>query len=240
MSFEDNGRLIDDNLGRSFRQSTPTTRGQFHDFIPPGNLVEACLSGTFSSTTCLTFVHMPGMKKWPLVFSPSSNSDTTENMSPEWSIPCRNWTLRVGVKPVTYIDDTNGLERLSLAKGEYHITEEKQKISIHARKSQEFFATVKARADNLGTRINGEKAQMLCVHPNGSSNVSSYVCINGEKINSSKTLKICGFTFGERPDVSAHFTSMKNSFNKRVWSIRHLKRAGFGCKDLLELYGSLV
>ena len=63
---------------------------------------------------------------------------------------------------------------------------------------------------------------------------------DGERICSESKLKICGFNFEERPDATEHFKAMKLSFNKRVWSIRHLKRAGFKGADLLKLYESLV
>ena len=69
--FSQNGRDITDNYSpevcyfthREFVQSTPTKRGQFLDFVPPGNLVNSCLDGTYSSTKGLTFVFMQGHHK---------------------------------------------------------------------------------------------------------------------------------------------------------------------------------
>ena len=66
--LESNGSLVDElqvdyyNHG-SYLQSTPTNRGQFEEFLPPGNLINSCLSGDYSSTTGMTFVYMRGADK---------------------------------------------------------------------------------------------------------------------------------------------------------------------------------
>lgn len=60
VSFEDNGLALDfmtdELLPTDYHQSTPSARGQFAEFVPPGNLITACLSGSFPSTTGETFV----------------------------------------------------------------------------------------------------------------------------------------------------------------------------------------
>ena len=73
--FERNGTTTDDEVNLSgspplrvgascettpFHQSTPTTRGQFGSFLPPGNLVHG-LEGSFCSESGDTFTNMKGM-----------------------------------------------------------------------------------------------------------------------------------------------------------------------------------
>ena len=54
--FESNSYTTDELLPKDYHQSTSSTRGQFADFRPPGNLVSSCLSGDYSSTAGETFV----------------------------------------------------------------------------------------------------------------------------------------------------------------------------------------
>lgn len=50
---------------RDYTQSTLTVADQFCEFVPPGNLIGACLNGNYSSTTGLTFVHMCRQQGYP-------------------------------------------------------------------------------------------------------------------------------------------------------------------------------
>ena len=172
LSFEENGQIVGD-IGRSYVQSTPSTRGQFHDFLPPGNLECECLSGTFSSTTGRTFDYMPGMRNNVLVFDTSSEEEFKEPSEPVSGEERTNWTPRPQIQPVTYIDDTNGLEKLNTNEGEHHITSGKQKIKIHAKMSEKFFESVRSKAHDIGMKLNALKTQLLCINVNRTSTVSS-------------------------------------------------------------------
>ena len=54
--LEENGRSSDFSpsrllTGQTFSQSTPTDRGQFAKFVPPGNIITSCLNDTFPDST---------------------------------------------------------------------------------------------------------------------------------------------------------------------------------------------
>ena len=53
-------------------------------------------------------------------------------------------------------------------------------------------------------------------------------------------LKILGFVFGRKADVGKQITSISLKFRRRVWVLRHLKKAGVPHPDLIRLYMSLV
>ena len=60
------------------------------------------------------------------------------------------------------------------------------------------------------------------------------------EIISGEALKIVGFWFGQRPDVSLHVKKMINKFHSRMWVLYHLRNAGVPPNDMLELYKSLI
>ena len=128
VSFDSNGSELGTPehsyvLHPEYTQFTPTARGQFEEFVPRGNLINACLSEEYSSITGMTFVYMTGRDKKAII------ADTTDELlkSPLMSISNRElnetqpdppgWLDRDGVIPFTYIDDSNGCERLNLANG---------------------------------------------------------------------------------------------------------------------------
>lgn len=61
-----------------------------------------------------------------------------------------------------------------------------------------------------------------------------------EAISSGPSLKIVGFWFGSRPDVSAHVEKMIAKFQSRMWVLYHLKNARVPPDDMLVLYKSLI
>ena len=46
--------------------------------------------------------------------------------------------------------------------------------------------------------------------------------------------------FGRKADISSQITSISLKFRRRVWVLRHLKKAGIPQSDLIRLYLSLV
>lgn len=133
--FERNGFHSDDMPTYSqYTQSTPTARGQFASFIPPGNLIESCLDGTYSSTSGLTFVYMRGGRKGAVIYDTTNEldmsalnlSDSNQEIRITFEEP-RGWNDRLPVSPFVYIDDTNGVERLGIEGGVRSISSKRQK-----------------------------------------------------------------------------------------------------------------
>ena len=248
LTFSDNGTSSDSNPEISyynhpeFVQSTPTQRGQFASFIPPGNLITSCLSGEYSSTTGLTFVYMPGHKKGAVLADSEEDciqsalllSNTNPEINSDATDPPQ-WHQRPPLKTYTYIDDTNGSERLNLNNALVKYTANKQEQEIHAKNCERFFNGVAANSDELGMKINSQKTQLLAISAAGYPGVSSFVRLGDEKVASKGKLKICGYHFGANPTVEEQVSVME-----RCWALRNLRRSGFNKADLLTVYKALI
>ena len=64
--------------------------------------------------------------------------------------------------------------------------------------------------------------------------------LGDEKIESAESLKICGYHFGTKPDVTDQIKSVEKKFNERAWLLRNLKRSGFKQEDLKAAYTSMI
>ena len=89
--------------------------------------------------------------------------------------------------------------------------------------------------------VNSEKTKMLAITANNHEKISTYINLpDGQTVKSQETLKILGFVFGRRPNVSDHIEHLSELFRKRVWILRHLKNAGLNSKDLTKLCQVLI
>ena len=116
-------------------------------------------------------------------------------------------------------------------------------ITTKATQSEAFFKTIEKEATSIGMAVNAKKNQMLCVSPALHASNSTYINIGNElsdRIHNCDTLKILGFLFSPKPDISAQYSAMQLKFRRRVWVLRHLKKANISSSDLLKLYQSLI
>ena len=120
------------------------------------------------------------------------------------------------------------------------ISQGKQKVKIHAEQSEELFNQVMIRATDIKMRVNQKKTQLLCVSASNTSEISSYIRCGDGKIESTNELKMLGFIFGSTPSVRPHVNYMVKKANKKLWILRHLRRAGLEEEDLLRAYNTLV
>ena len=120
------------------------------------------------------------------------------------------------------------------------ISQNKTVIDVRAKKSETFYKTVENNAKKVGLSINLKKTQMMCVSPALYSDVNTFIKINGVIIKSQEELKILGFIFGRNPTIKNHIDMIKLKFRRRVWILRHLKKADIPESDLIKLYLSLV
>ena len=107
-----------------------------------------------------------------------------------------NWKYRPTCV-LKYVDDFLGLEKLYLGNGYKVFTTNREATYIHAPTSQDFFETVSRNAGSMGLSVNADKSQLLCLSPSNSTEVTSYIKVNGEatRIYSQETLKQVGFMF---------------------------------------------
>ena len=75
---------------------------------------------------------------------------------------------------------------------------------------------------------------------NTTSDITAYIRYGSEKKFSSDGLKILGFMFGTKPTVRPHIDYMVSKAKKKLWSLRHLKRAGMEQQDLLKIFNSVI
>ena len=129
-----------------------------------------------------------------------SVSDTAVNEAN----PRPNGWIDVPMSILKYVDDFLGHEKISTHSGCFHFTQSRSKISIHARKCQAFFETVSKNVKNIGMSVNARKTQILCISSSAQTKVTSFIETNEERIESQASLKILGFTFGDKPTVAAH------------------------------------
>ena len=53
-------------------------------------------------------------------------------------------------------------------------------------------------------------------------------------------MKILGFVFGNKPTVTAHIDYIVEKYNRAVWSINHIKRAGMENSVTINVYCSML
>ena len=135
-----------------------------------------------------------------------------------------------------YIDDLNIGEVNGLEAAQKHLTEKKEEKHVHARFCENMFNLIHANSKKIGMKINTSKTQLLCMSDSRHSNVTSHIIADGERITSGECMKILGFVFSTKPNVSAHINYCVTKFNRSIWALIHLKRAKISNCILLEIY----
>ena len=57
---------------------------------------------------------------------------------------------------------------------------------------------------------------------------------------STNKLKILGFIFGDSPTVRPHIDYILSKAKKRLWMLRHLKKAKMNSSDLMRLFNVYI
>ena len=133
-----------------------------------------------------------------------------------------NYTSPLVVK---YVDDILGSEPLFIPAGKTHVTTNKTLCTIHAKNSEELIHTIKERALDLGLKVNGKKTQMTCISASTSTSISTIINFEEERIRSEEEMKILGFYFDHKPSIGKHIEEIGKKFRRRLWFVRHLKKA---------------
>ena len=139
-----------------------------------------------------------------------------------------------------YIDDFNIIEKVPLTNTISHISNEKTRLLIHASRCQRMFEDIDGRATNIKMKVNPLKTQLLCIGPDTRQTLEPYIRPNGIQITGQQELKVLGFHFSSRPDISLHITKTLQKFRMRLWGLRKLKSARAKPKDLLDYYSTVV
>ena len=154
--------------------------------------------------------------------------------------PPTNWKSRP-MATVKFIDDLTAASAAFLPASYQIFTEAKPKRVIHAKRCQDFYATVEENASKLGLSVNHKKTQLVCVNSAIGSTPSSYIQLaSGEKIHSQQSIKILGFHIGASSGMAEQVAQLKKKYRSRAWVVRNLKRAGLPPNELVKMYKVLV
>ena len=88
--------------------------------------------------------------------------------------------------------------------------------------------------------VNPKKTKLICLSAATHSEVSSYIPVEGERINSTDKMIVLGYCFGSRPTQSAHIELILSKFCSRSWLFRHLKQSGIPNKDIVSVYTATI
>ena len=140
--------------------------------------------------------------------------------------------------PITkvYIDDFNIVESIPVRNSITHYTQRRPKSIVQAAQSQDLLEDISENAEEINMKVNPLKTQLLCISGDRATDVVSYIRLGDTEINSGVELKILGFIFGDRPDVSAQIDYLCGKFRKRLWSLRKVKSTGLCREDCLSFY----
>ena len=149
-------------------------------------------------------------------------------------------TSDVGTWEIGYVDDLNVGETLDIRNAIVHITTQKEQKMIRATGGERMYEIIKNNGKEVGMLINHKKTQLICIYTSPNANIKSYASIEQCKIESSETIKILGFLFGTAPSTRTHVDHLVQKFNKAIWSMIHLTRAGLEEGVLVRVYCSML
>ena len=111
----------------------------------------------------------------------------------------------------------------------------------HAIAAQNMFRRVVYNAEGIGMRVNTSKTSQICISDAQSFKAAAHiVSIEGERIGTTDTMKVLGFTFGSRPNCSEHVERIRRSIRGRYWLLIHLQQHGFNTDELLRVYTTVI
>ena len=162
------------------------------------------------------------------------------NDTTEFCLLDRDEYREVDTWEIGYVDDINVGEVLNTNHAISTFSVNKELKEIRSKGCEKMFEVIKHNGAEVGMQINPAKTQLLCISANNNAEIRSHICVDGKKLESEKTLKILGFTFGERPSAHYHVDNLISKFNRSIWSIFHLKRAQLATHVLVTVYISMI
>ena len=136
-----------------------------------------------------------------------------------------------------YVDDTTLFDVVPLSQASRHISTGITQERFENLEVGRDFKNLGERAEDIGMRINAKKTQLLVISPtNGCNTTAEFTTSGGEVVSSVNTLKLVGFTFGNKPDAGEHIDSIAEQYKKKKWMLYHLRDAGFRGTQLFRLY----
>ena len=143
-------------------------------------------------------------------------------------------------RPITclkYVDDCLSIEKLPF-KNALRLNINGRSVSVvKAIKTNVHFRTVSANAMRRGMLLNSKKTRMITISAARDYIAESYIYDEtNTRIDCDDNLKVLGFNFGKQPDVQEHMKITQKKFKTRLWTLFHLKKAGFKPHELVKVY----
>ena len=108
----------------------------------------------------------------------------------------------------------------------------------HADKTEENIRRISHYCDATGLKINHKKTQLLAIASNR-NRTKAWIQAGKDSIDSADSMKLLGFVFHEKPDVSMQVENLIQRATKRLFVLRYYSGFMPG-KDLKKLYCALV
>ena len=205
--------------------STPTARGQFHAFDPDTD------SDEDDSFTHFRPFRVPynRLEDTSLYSLPPRLESPDQDYSNNWK--------HTEASVFKYVDDFIAAEKIRIQNGCHAFSTRRTEIQVLARQCEDFFHNVSKNAAEVGMTVNALKTQLVCISPASHHHVTSFINVdNGNKISSQTQLKQLGFWFSDKPNVDVHIEHIISKFRKRIWIVRHMKKAKIPSEDLRGIY----
>ena len=126
-----------------------------------------------------------------------------------------------------YVDDLTTTEEIEKDAGSYVssgvMKGERDIEYFHAAKSEENLNKITACCEEKGLMVNAKKTQLLAISSNR-NRAKVWLQAGRENINYSDSLKLLGFMFSERLDVSLQVANLITRATKRMFVLRHYSR----------------
>ena len=139
-----------------------------------------------------------------------------------------------------YVDDLTVVGSTPMEGAISHITTRKERRWVRALGMERTYANIVKNSENLGMRIHPEKTKILCISAAKNYDLETYMKLPTGTVKGEESVRVLGFTFGNRPGVHDQVKAMKRKFASKLWVIRHLKRVGIEPGKLVQIYTSLL
>ena len=185
----------------------------------------------------VTFEYLPNARnvRRALLADWSTFEEVPEEPNPVTSAAWRPKDIGV----YKYIDDGLQIEKINMETAVRYDIGGEERRRKHAVPSQNFYRHVTKKAVGRGMKINSSKTKLLCISDALSYSPEAEIRdLNGSLLVTTPgdCLKMLGFHFSSKPNVTKHIEVLKKRFRSRLWILIHLKNAGFNREELVRVY----
>ena len=106
----------------------------------------------------------------------------------------------LNVETSKYMDDMSVVEALDQSAAEQDAGGVQGAVLVRALESESAFDTIKERAESVDMKVNSNKTSLLCIST-GRHPARTYIGDGEDRVTSTESLKLLGFTFTDSPGV---------------------------------------